>query len=89
MLGLLIQELISCMDMHNELDYNDLLNISSNNMQTLKPCQYQHGQGVVAKVNKKRGRPPKAKPEATVDDIPKKQSKVTDSMKKVRRTLDR
>ena len=40
-------------------------------------------------VIKKRGRPPKAKPDSTVDAVPLKQTKVTDSMKKTRRQIDR
>ena len=44
-----------------------------------------HKNGVI----KKRGRPPKGKPDYNVDDIPLKQTKVTDSMKKAKRQINR
>ncbi|XP_076811149.1 uncharacterized protein LOC143454754 isoform X1 [Clavelina lepadiformis] len=38
---------------------------------------------------KKRGRPPKVKPESPCDGRPSKQSKITDTIKKAKRTVDR
>ena len=38
---------------------------------------------------KKRGRPPKVKSDSVQDGVPVKQTKVTDSMKKVKKHVDR
>lgn len=40
-------------------------------------------------VLKKRGRPPKVKLNTSADSLPLKQSKMTDTMKKARRTVNR